>query len=376
MTSKIKIGVIGAGAIAQRAHIPGLSPERSRYASMAAGPYQYGGCSDSQVIAVSDIDKLKADNVATKFGIPNVYYDWRDLIANKDIQAVTIALPNYLHAEVAIAATNAGKHVLVEKPMATSLDEADRMIASAEEAGVVLMVEQTERFIPTHEVAKEIITTGQIGKIGFVRTRSSHQGPEVWSPGSGWFFKKDEASYGTMFDLGIHKLDLVRWLIDDEIEEVCAFSTTLFKQQCEVEDQAAAILRFSKGALCVLETAWTTNPPENATYIYGSEGNLKFGGRMPLTIEFPTRNPLNFNFTLPKGSISNATLKPLIPNESKVGGPFRNFIKSIKTGSKPLVDGHEGRASLAVILAALKSADLHQFVKLNNKEDKKNDKEA
>lgn len=364
MAEAIRVGVIGAGAIAVRAHIPGLSPEGSPEAALAVGSYQYGGCADSRVIAVADIDGEKAADVAARFRIPNVYENWRELIANPEIDAVTVATPNYLHAEMAIEAAKAGKHVLVEKPMALTVADADAMLAAAKAAGVVLMVEQTERFSPSHEVARDMLAKGCLGKIGSIRTRSSHSGPEYWSPGSAWFFDEKQAGFGAMADLGIHKLDLIRWLVGDEVVDVAAFANTQFKQEkgCQVEDHAVAVLRFSKGTLGILEAVWGTEPPEGRTFIYGSEGNMTLDGPDPLVVEFPARQALNFNLDLPRGKRSNCTLYPNIPAMGVLGGPFRHFVDCIRTGGVCRSGGIEGRNSLAVVLAALESARTRRFV--------------
>jgi len=363
MLDTIRVGVIGAGSIACRAHIPGLSPADSYEASLAISSHGNNGCVGTKVVAIADCDKAKAQAAATQFNVPKVYENWRDLIADSEIDAVSVATPNCFHAEMTIAAAQAGKHVLVEKPMATSVVDADAMIKAARKAGVILMVEQTERFSPSHEVAKDIIDSGIIGQVSSVRTRSSHQGPDFWSPGSTWFFDKKLAGFGTMADLGIHKLDLIRWLIGDDVIEVAGFADTLCKKDCEVEDSAVAVFRFSKGALGVLEAAWTTDPSDSRTFIYGSKGNIILDGPdSPIVVNFPTPQ-FKFNFSLPPGKRTQSSFIPNIPTASRNGGVFRHFIDCIRTGKTPLSNGLEGRNSLAVVLAALKSSETRQFMK-------------
>ncbi len=363
MKETIKVGVIGAGSIAVRAHLPGLSPADTYEASLALPSHGNNGCEGTKLVALADCDKPKAQAAADLFKVPKVYADWRELVNDPDIDVVTVATPNRYHAEMTIAAAKAGKHVLVEKPMATSVADADAMIEAAAKAGVILMVEQTERFNPAHEVAKELIAGGTIGRVTSVRTRSSHQGPDNWSPGSEWFFNKELAGFGAMADLGIHKLDLIRWIIGDEIVDVAGFAATLIKEKCEVEDSAVAVMRFSKGALGVLEAAWTCDPGDSRSFIYGTEGNITLDGPdFPIVVHFPTPK-FKFNFSLPSGRSNGATFIPNIPASSRHGSVFRHFIDCVRTGSTPLASGVEGRNSLAVVLAALKSSETRSFVK-------------
>ncbi len=159
-----------------------------------------------------------------------------------------MCLPNYLHAPVSIDALNAGVHVLCEKPMATSEEEADKMIEAAERNGKKLMIGHNQRFVASHQKAKELIESGAIGKIYSFRTAFGHGGPEGWSADGkdSWFFQKDKAFIGAMGDLGVHKADLIRYLLQDEFVEVGAFVETSAKEGTDVDDNAALILKSKK----------------------------------------------------------------------------------------------------------------------------------
>ncbi len=361
----VKIGIIGTGAIARRAFLPGFAPPGSPQAAKAMPGFGFGGCEEAQVVGLVGRDQAKARALAEEFSVPKVYSDWWELVADDEIEAVGVTTPNYLHAKMTIAAARAGKHVLVEKPMATTMQEADEMVSAAEKAGVVLMVEQIHRFHPVHEVAKQIVEAGVLGRVLSVRSRFAHSGPEHWSPAGKWFFTKDEAVYGALFDLGIHKIDLIRFVTGKEVAEVSAFTGTLVKD-IEVEDNAVCILRFTDGTLGVLEAGWTCSPMENSLQIYGEAGILKVGVERgcPISVEFATPPSIWLNTQAPPGTVSEALYLPEVPTSSQVGGPFAHFVRCIETGQEPIASGREGRASLEAILAAFRSEATGQVVRL------------
>ncbi len=336
----VRVGVIGAGMIAQREHIPG-----------------YQKCGNAEVVAVADPLEDRVKEVACCFNIPNVYTEWRKVVQRKDVDAVSVCTPNATHAEISIAAAKAGKHVLVEKPMATSMAEVDAMIAAAEKAGVHLMVEQTVRFYPESEAAKDILESGILGKIQTVRGRVSHGGPEYWSPTGKWFLQRKHAFGGTMCDLAIHGIDLIRWLVGEPIVEVAGFQGLLEKKGTDVEDNGVFIYKFASGAMGTMESSWTTRPEDTCVHLYCQNGNIK------LTLwqeeETVVTQPMVVEVECPAGAFV-----PSLPKESRRGGPFAYFVHCIETGEKPFVSGEEGGASLEVILAAYESARTGKIVRL------------
>src|SRR5690606_37377794 len=156
-------------------------------------------------------------------------------------------------------AAKAGCHVLCEKPMATNEQEALDMIQAAKDNNVLLMIGHNQRMMPPHVKAKEVLLTGELGRVISFRTAFGHGGPENWSiDGAGsWFFREDEAYVGAMGDLGVHKADLIRWLLDDEVVEVSAFVENLDKEGSTVDDNAVCLLRMKSGAIGTLTASWT-----------------------------------------------------------------------------------------------------------------------
>lgn len=258
--STLKIAVIGCGSIAQHRHLP-----------------EYNNNPNAEITAVCDIVEARAEEIAAEYGA-KAYTSYEELLEKESVDAVSVCLPNYLHAPVSIAALNAGCHVLCEKPMATSKEEGEAMIAAAEKAGKKLMIGHNQRFVPSHEKAKELLAAGSIGKVYSFRTAFGHGGPEGWSAEGkdSWFFKKEEAFIGAMGDLGVHKADLMRYVLGEEFTNVAGFIESSAKENSTVDDNAVCILRSESGIVGTMAASWAYNPKEdNSTVIYGSEGTLR-----------------------------------------------------------------------------------------------------
>lgn len=185
---KLRIAVIGCGSIAKNRHL-----------------IEYENNSKVEIVAVCDLVEERAQTVAEKYQA-KAYTDYEELLVKEKVDAVSVCLPNYLHASVSIAALKAGCHVLCEKPMATSKQKAEDMIKAAKENNKKLMIAHNQRFVNSHQKARKLIASGQVGKIYSFRTTFGHGGPEGWSVEGkdSWFFKKEQAFIGAMGDLGVH----------------------------------------------------------------------------------------------------------------------------------------------------------------------------
>lgn len=339
---KVKVGIIGAGKITQRLHLP-----------------QYSECEDAEVVAICDIDNKKADKLAEQYKI-KVYTDYKRMIKEADLDAVSICTPNYLHASMTIFAAENKKHVIVEKPMALSIKEMKDMINVCKKNNVILMVEQTQRFDPAHEVLKEVVNSGILGKLATVRGKLGHSGPEFWSDDSPWFFDKKKSGGGVSVDVGIHILDLIRYILNDtEIIEVCAKVDNLIKKKIKLEDTINAIVKFKNGIMGVFEASWSTSPYEVRVEVCGSHGKaiVQQANADSKRLRVWTINPKD-----PYNTIKEHNYK--IPDKSKYKSPCCHFIDCILKNKKPIIDGIQGMKSMAVILAALKSAKTKRFEKV------------
>ncbi|WP_018132134.1 Gfo/Idh/MocA family protein [Effusibacillus pohliae] len=338
--AKLKIGVIGCGSIAQHRHLP-----------------EYAANLNAEIVAVCDKDRERVQEVAETYGA-KAYTDYRELLQNEGLDAVSVCTPNALHAPISIAALDAGKHVLCEKPMATSHEEALAMIAAAEKSGKFLMIGHNQRLMPPHKKAKEILDSGVLGRVLTFRTTFGHAGPEMWSVegAGGWFFQKQQAFIGAMGDLGVHKADLLRFLLGEEIVEVGAFVGTLAKQNTDVDDNAVCIVKTESGAIGTLVASWTYQPKEdNSTVFYCEKGTLRLA-------EDPTYGVI---VEFANGERALYQVGAVATNEKQTtSGVIDAFIEHILTGTRPAISGEEGYKSLKVILAALESAETGRIVRV------------
>ncbi|MET3688840.1 putative dehydrogenase [Priestia megaterium] len=340
--AKVKIGVIGCGSIAQHRHLP-----------------EYKMNEQVELVAVCDINTERANSVAQQYGV-KAYTNYEELLASGTVEAVSVCTPNYLHAPISIAALNSGVHVLCEKPMATSEEEAKAMIEAAKTNGKKLMIGHNQRFVASHQKARELIEKGEIGKIYSFRTAFGHGGPEGWSVDGkdSWFFKKDEAFIGAMGDLGVHKTDMLRYILNEEIVEVGAFVESNAKDFANVDDNAVCVLKTESGIIGTLAASWAYNGKEdNSTIVYGEKGILRLEDdpTYSLVAQYATGEVVNYELgkiqSNDEGGQSNSHV-------------IEQFVDAVAEDKESPVPGEEGLKSLAVILAALKSSQTKQITRV------------
>lgn len=243
--------------------------------------------------------------------------------------------------------------------MATTIVEAEQMNKAANDSGKILMIGHNQRFVPSHQRAKEMIAHGELGKIYSFRTCFGHSGPEAWSVDGkdSWFFKKSEAVIGAMGDLGVHKADLLRFLLGEEIIEVAAFVETSAKKETNVDDNAVCILRTESGIIGTLAASWSYIKEDNSTIIYGEKAVLRLE-------EDPVYSLIIHHLD---GRTETFQLGHIQSNDE--GGQYdsgviRAFIDSIVNQKVPLISGMEGLKSLKVILAAVESSATKKMIRL------------
>ncbi len=333
MTDRLGVGLIGAGGIS-RAHIPG-----------------YLQCQDrANVIAVADEREDAARAASQALGGGTVYTDWRALLEDREVDAVDICLPHDLHEPVAVAAAQQGKHILVEKPIARDLREADAMLAAAERAGVTLMVCHDRRYHPAFVRIKELVDSGALGRLlclrldhnQFIRLTPEH-----------WIFQKDRLGGGAVMSCLIHQLDLMRWYGGD-VSLVGGLSLTI-PERMEGEIIGIVPLRFRSGALGDGVINWHMHSRGEAgglwyelVWLSGTEGNL--------------HNMDGIHLLRHDGSQRYET----IPVPEGTGHPraIAHFVDCVLNGREPLTNGREGRAALELAMAAYQSERDNCFVKL------------
>lgn len=313
----VRIGIIGCGAIARRSHIPA-----------------FNALEGAEVTACASRSRASAEAAAAEAAGAKVFDDWRELIEHVD--AVAICSPNAFHRDQAVAAAQAGKHVLVEKPIACTVEEADGMIDAAQKAGVVLQVAHNLRYIAPVIAARCAIADGAIGEIRALRAAFGHSGPKHWAPDATWFFEPESSGGGALVDLGIHIIDLVRSVTRLEASSVAA----MMIGDGVVEDAAQVLVRYGSGAAGSIHASWVATPaPDIQLTVFGSTGTLHFDPRSPVTVR-------------------TADAKTELELAEVKASPFSDFVRATagQAPQGPAAAGADGRAALAIVCAAYEAA--------------------
>jgi predicted dehydrogenase len=342
----INIGIIGCGKIAQKRHIP-----------------EYLENVDANIVGYYDLNHARAEAISKTYG-GTAFESIEDLLADLSIDAVSVCTANHTHAAITIQALQAGKHVLCEKPMATTLEDCQAMVDAAQKTGKVLVIGQNQRLTKTHIKARQLIRDGEIGEIIGFRTTFGHGGPETWSidPGKNtWFFDKNIAVMGAMADLGIHKTDLLLFLTDQMIVETTAHLTTIDKRGADgeliqVDDTAICVYKLDNGALGTMTASWTFYGPEdNTTIIYGTRGIMRL-------YEDPR---FSIQLFLKGGEKIYYEIDAIQTNDNQTSsGVIDAFIESVVTGQGGELAADKVLESMKVVFASIESSQTGKTVKI------------
>jgi predicted dehydrogenase len=343
----IKIGIIGCGKIAQVRHIP-----------------EYVDNKNAELAGFFDLNLERAADLAKEYGGKS-YGSYQELLADEGINAVSVCTANHAHAEITIAALKAGKHVLCEKPMATTLEDCEAMVAAAKESGKFLMLGHNQRLVETHVKAKEMLDSGLIGDIVSFRTTFGHGGPETWSidPGKDvWFFNKSKAAMGAMADLGIHKTDLIHFLTGQLVVETTARLSTIDKRYAngeliEVDDNAICIYKLSNSAVGTMTASWTFYGSEdNSTILYGTKGIMRIFDDPAYSIKVITHTGEEKLYQVDQIQTND--------NQTK-SGVIDAFMDCLVENKQPEISGEVALKTMRVIFASIESSRKNQTVKVD-----------
>ena len=275
----LNVGIIGCGRIATVRHIP--------------------ECYENPQVRLAGFynrTKEKAIQLAEQYG-GKVYNTIEECINDSCVDAVIISTPNVMHASVTIRALYAGKHVICEKPMATTEEECKKMVEAAKINHRVLLVAYQERYTQTHKLARKLIEDGMIGKVLSFQATFAHAGPEKKRPAENlWFYDKSQAGLGASGDLGVHKIDTIRYLLNDEVQEVTAKVNTPDSNangifQNLIDNNAVYILKMQNGTIGTVTASWTCYGEEiNSTILFGSEGTMYISHPLSGKVELAMKN--------------------------------------------------------------------------------------
>ncbi|WP_329109226.1 Gfo/Idh/MocA family oxidoreductase [Micromonospora sp. NBC_01699] len=318
----IKVGLIGAGSIAG-VHVDGY----------LANP------GITRLVAVADVVPEHARRRAEPAGA-QVYTDYREMLARADIDAVDICLPHHLHREAIVAAAEAGKHILCEKPLCLSHEEAQAVTEAVERAGVTLMCAHNQLFSAPVAKARELLDSGLLGTVYEVRTTDSFYND--FDPANmGWRATAETSGGGELIDTGYHPSYLLMHLAAAEPVEVVAMLSTHRLTFMEGEDSAQVLVRFANGVVGTITTSWAYTPTATTERfsVVGAKGSLHSDGS---TLWYRLRGGEDGAFEFG-------------PSD-EYGGEIRHFAESLLAGTPPLHGHVEGIAVLGIILAAYESA--------------------
>lgn len=338
----VKWGIIGCGGIARRRMVPALAE-----------------CTNSQVVAVMDAVKAPTDEVAAEIGA-KPYYTEADLLADPDVQAVYIATPVFLHYKQVLQAAKAGKHILLEKPLALTLEESQEMLDACNKAGVYLNEGYMMKQNALNQEAKKMIARGDIGNVVFARAQLSCWYPDI--PGA-WRQDPKLGGGGSLIDMATHCYDLLQYIIGSRITEVFAFTDTLtFKYP--VEDSSTTLLRFENGAQASVDAFF--NVPDAAGQarleLYGNKGSIQAEGTIGQSpngkmVAYLSDDAKGYDASQSKTSLDVNVREVTAEPVNMYAAEMDYLSKCIESGKAPeWCTGEEGLYILKVAKAAYESA--------------------
>ncbi|MEE2658872.1 MAG: Gfo/Idh/MocA family oxidoreductase [Candidatus Latescibacterota bacterium] len=338
MAKRVRVGVIGLGWPG-REHISG-----------------YLQSSRVEVTAVCDMNVELAEQVAEERGIFGLYSDHRKMLREADVDAVSVCLPNYLHAPVSLDALRAGKHVLCEKPPALNSRQARKLADTAGGAGLTLMYALCQRFSGPTAAAKRYIERGELGDIYFARA-IYHRRRGIPPGTRSWFVDKKRSGGGALIDIGVHALDQAWWLMGTPQPVTVSgsayrhFGHVLPKGvNFDVDDSTFALVRFENEATLILECSWALNlPGGSGIHLAGTRGGAELS---PLKI-YVERHGVQED------------LIPEVPAVDAFAGQTDHFARCIQTGKTPLISAEQGVQLMQILDGIYKSAETGKEVRLS-----------
>jgi predicted dehydrogenase len=329
---KTKIGVIGLGGIAQLVHLPILSK-----------------LGNVEITAVAETNKNRLKTVGEKFGITKLYHDYKEILANENVDAVIIATPTNTHAEIAVECLKAKKHVLIEKPIAINLAEAKAINEAAKKSKKQMMIGMNLRYRPDAMMMKSLVNSGELGEIfyircGWLRKQSSEQK---------WFLNKNQSGGGVIIDLGILILDLALWILKDK--KMKSVTVQKFNHNTkDVEDSAVGMVRFENDQIVSFEVSWGLHSEWDKFHLaaFGTEGTAHLN---PLRA-YKRLETNRIDYTLANSVNPTNLFKKSYENELK------HFVGMVRENSLITSSGDDAVMLMRLLEAMYKSARLKKEV--------------
>ncbi len=320
---------------------------------------------NAEVVACCDTNRERAESFAKARRLPKFYTDHKALLEDREIEVVITGIPNFLHHKIATDAMTAGKHVIIEKPLAMSLEECESLIETSKRTGKVIGYAEELCFVPKFARAKELVEGGSLGKVMFVKQIEKHEGPY-----SRWFFEPDMAGGGITIDMGCHSIEFARWFLGKpKVKSVWSTMSTwlhkpgLHENVTEEEDHVIIHLEFEGGATALLESSWTLKGGmDSRTEIHGTSGVLyadllQSGMGMKLYTDKGIKG---------EESSTKGWSHPDVDWNFQNGYPHElaHFLHCMETGKTPIESAEDGLAVMEIMLACYYSAGTGNKVEL------------
>jgi predicted dehydrogenase len=309
---------------------------------------------EAEVVAVASPTPGHPEELAKRYGIPRVFHDYREMLKEKDIEMVTIAAPNYLHAQMTKDIAMAGKHVVCEKPLCITLEEADEMVEVCQKQGVLFMYAEELFFTPKYVKAKEMAEQGAFGEVYFVKQSEKHFGPHAE-----WFWDVERSGGGVFMDMGCHGVAFCYWFLNrPAIKSVtCQMGTYVHGDITKGEDNSICILEFENGAVGLVEDSWARRGGmDDRIEVYGSHGvtyaNLHMGNALP------TFSETGYGYAVEKAPSTKGWTYPVFEELWNYGFPqeMHHFARCVRGKEEPIATGEDGRVVQEVLYAGYESA--------------------
>ena len=308
----------------------------------------------AEVVAIASPTPGNAQKLADRYGIPRVFTDYRQMLAENDIEMVTITAPNYLHAQMTVDIANAGKHVVCEKPLCMTLEEADLMIDMCRRKGVLLMYAEELFFTPKYVKARGMADQGAFGKVYQVKQAEKHFGPHA-----DWFWDVEESGGGVFMDMGCHGIAFCYWFLGrPKIKSVyCQMATHVHGDKTKGEDDSICVLEFAGGAVGLVENSWARRGGmEDRIEVFGEGGvtyaNLHMGNALPTYSEY------GYGYAVEKAPTTKGWTWPVFEELWNYGFPqeMRHFARCVRGKEAPQATGADGRVVQEALYAGYESA--------------------
>src|SRR4051812_34453573 len=311
---------------------------------------------DAEVVGVYSRTEGHAGAFAAKHGIPRWYTDVGEALSRSECDVIDICVPNDLHARLTIQAAKAGKHVIIEKPLCLTLEEADEMIATCAAHGRKLMYAEELCFAPKYERVRQLVREGAVGSVYHLRQCEKHSGPH-----SDWFYDLDRSGGGALMDMGCHGFAWFRWMLGPTIKPVTVFaqmrSGILHGNRTRCEEHSVCVVEFDGGSVGIVENSWAKlGGMEDRVEVCGTGGVMYadlFMGNSALTY-----SEKGYGYAMEKAGTTRGWTFTTVEEAFNQGYPqeLQHFIDCVRHDKTPVTTGEDGRAVLEILCAAYYSA--------------------